>query len=592
MRGTQVLVTVSGLLLGMLLAALDQTIVGTALPTMFRELGGNLSNYPWAFTAYLLTSTVTIPIYGKLADLWGRKWFFMGGIVAFLIGSALAGAAQNPTQLILFRGLQGIGAGSIMPIALAIIGDLFSPAERGKWQGLFSGVWGLASIVGPSLGGFITDTFSWRWIFYINLPLGALALVVLFFTLPVFRNPRASRRIDFLGTAFLLLGVIPLLLGFSLAGDGPGQYAWASWQILCCFAVAGAGTLAFLFWEVYGAQEPVLDLHLFKNSIFTLSSLATSLMYAAMFGTVLYIPLFLQYIVGVTATNSGSLLTPLLLGWVIASIIAGFLLSRLGRYKLLALVGVGLAVVGMFLLSRMAVSTSQGSVVVNMVILGLGMGTVIVLFTIVAQNAFPNDKIGGVTAAITFFREIASTIGTAVFGALLSNQFTRTFPGQLKTAFPSTTPQRTLDDLHQHYANYNLLGLSADQVQKIHDDLAKHLTQQQVPPAAAHQAATDLLHHLFAALKGALVSGIQEAFFVAFLLLCGALVTVFFLKEIPLRKRVAPAGLTERDEGDREPATFPSVPTMRCARCGTEAPEHARFCPACGLALMKVGKPC
>jgi EmrB/QacA subfamily drug resistance transporter len=558
--GTQLLVTVSGLLLGMLLAALDQTIVSTAMPTIFRELGGNLSNYSWVFTAYLLTSTVTVPIYGKLSDLWGRKWFFMGGIVMFLIGSALSGASQSITQLIIFRAVQGIGAGAIMPIAFAIIGDIFPPAERGKWQGLFSGVFGLASIVGPALGGFITDNFSWRWIFYINLPLGAAALVVLFFTLPVFRNPRASRIIDYLGTVLLLIGVTPLLLGFSLAGDGPGQYAWDSWQIITCFAVAGAGTLAFIFWELFGAREPVLDLRLFKNGIFTISNLATVMMGAAMFGTILYIPLFLQYIVGVTATNSGSLLTPLMMGWVVASIISGQLLSRWGRYKILAIVGVVLTVVGMFLMSRVAVTTGQGSVVANMIILGLGMGTVIALFTIVVQNAFPIYKIGVVTAALTFFRQIASTVGTAVFGALLSNQFNNTFPGQLKAAFPGSTPQSTLDNLQQHFANYNLLGLPTDQVQQIHDGIAKQivaqLLQQQVPPAAANQQAsqiaTDTLHHLFDALKGALVSGIQEVFFVAFIMLCVALVTVLFLKEIPLRKQGGASGLASMAEGGAE----------------------------------------
>jgi EmrB/QacA subfamily drug resistance transporter len=561
--GTQLLVTVSGLLLGMLLAALDQTIVSTAMPTIFRELGGNLSNYSWVFTAYLLTSTVTVPIYGKLSDLWGRKWFFMGGIVMFLIGSALSGASQSITQLIIFRAIQGIGAGAIMPIAFAIIGDIFPPAERGKWQGLFSGVFGLASIVGPALGGYITDNFSWRWIFYINLPLGALALVVLFFTLPVFRNARASRSIDYLGTVLLLVGVTPLLLGFSLAGDGPGQYAWDSWQIITCFVIAGASILAFIFWELYGAKEPVLDLRLFKNGIFAISNLATVMIGAAMFGTILYIPLFLQYVTGVTATNSGSLLTPLMMGWVVASIISGQLLSRWGRYKILAIIGVVLASVGMFLMSRVVVSTSQGSVVVNMIILGLGMGTVIALFTIVVQNAFPIHKIGVVTAALTFFRQIASTIGTAVFGALLSNQFNSTFPGQLQAAFPSNTPQSTLDNLQQNFANYNLLGLPADQVKQIHDgiaqQIAQQLIQQQVPPAAASQQAgqiaTTTLQHLFDALKGALVSGIQEVFFVAFIMLCVALVTVAFLREIPLRKQGGAPGLASMAEGGAEAAT-------------------------------------
>src|SRR5579871_376421 len=215
------------------------------------ELGGAQQDYSWVFTAYLLTSTVTVPIYGKLSDIWGRKWFFMGGIVIFLVGSALSGASQNVTQLILFRAAQGIGAGAMMPIAFAIIGDLFPPAERGKWQGLFSGVFGLASIVGPALGGYITDHFTWRWIFYINLPIGIVALTVLWLTLPVFRNPQASRKIDYLGTALLIVGITPLLIGFSLVGTGPGLYAWGSVQIITLFSIAGAALLAFIFWELF-----------------------------------------------------------------------------------------------------------------------------------------------------------------------------------------------------------------------------------------------------------------------------------------------------------------------------------------------------
>jgi EmrB/QacA subfamily drug resistance transporter len=283
-RGKQLAATVSGLLLGMLLAALDQTIVSTAMPKIFGELGGEQQNYSWVFTAYLLTSTVTVPIYGKLSDIWGRKWFFMGGIVVFLFGSALSGASQSVTELIIFRALQGIGAGAMMPIAFAIIGDIFPPAERGKWQGLFSGVFGVASIVGPALGGYITDNFSWRWIFYINLPLGIAALLVLFFTLPVFNNPQASRKIDYVGTALLVVSITPLLLGFSLAGTGPGQYAWDSAQIITSFFLAGAGALAFILWELFGAQEPVLDLRLFKNRIFTVSIVTTVMIGAAMFG--------------------------------------------------------------------------------------------------------------------------------------------------------------------------------------------------------------------------------------------------------------------------------------------------------------------
>jgi EmrB/QacA subfamily drug resistance transporter len=562
MRGKQLAATVTGLLLGMLLAALDQTIVSTAMPKIFGELGGAQQDYSWVFTAYLLTSTVTVPIYGKLSDIWGRKWFFMGGIIVFLIGSALSGASQNVTQLIIFRAAQGIGAGAMMPIAFAIIGDIFPPAERGKWQGLFSGVFGLASIVGPALGGYITDNFTWRWIFYINLPLGAAALTVLFITLPVFRNPQASRKIDYLGTALLVVGITPLLLGFSLAGTGPGQYAWDSIQIITSFSIAGAAILAFIFWELFGASSPVLDLRLFKNSIFTVSILITVMIGAAMFGTILYIPLFLQNVTGVSATNSGSLLAPLMGGWVIASIISGQLLSRWGRYRILALVGMALASVGMFLMTRIVVSTSQGEVVRNMIILGLGMGTGIALFTIIVQNAFPIQKIGVVTAALTFFRQIAQTVGTAVFGALLTNQFNSAFPGQLQAAFPKGTPQSALNALQQNFSNYNILSYPQSAINQIHVGIARQaagqLAQQHVPtsqiPQQADQIATQTLNHLFEALKYSLTSGLQIVFLVAFVLMCVAFVVAIFLKEIPLRKTGGSAGMASMAEGGHAPA--------------------------------------
>ena len=557
LKGKQLAATVTGLLLGMLLAALDQTIVSTAMPKIFGELGGAQQDYSWVFTAYLLTSTVTVPIYGKLSDIWGRKWFFMGGILIFLAGSALSGASQNITQLILFRALQGVGAGAMMPIAFAIIGDLFTPAERGKWQGLFSGVFGLASIVGPSLGGYITDNFTWRWIFYINLPLGAIALTVLFLTLPVFRNPEASRKIDYLGTALLIVGITPLLVGFSLAGNGPGQYAWDSVQIITSFTIAGAAILAFIFWELFGASSPVLDLRLFKNSIFTVSILVTVMVGAAMFGTILFIPLFLQDVTGVSATNSGSLLAPLMGGWVASSIVSGLLLSRWGRYRVLALTGMVFASVGMFLMTHIVVTTTQLQVAIYMIILGLGMGASVALFTIIVQNAFPIQRIGVVTAALTFFRQIAQTVGTAIFGFLLTNQFNSVFPGQLQAFFPKGTSQTVLNQVGQNFANYNLLQVPSQQVQQ---GIAQGLIHQGLPPTTAQGLAAQWQPPLFSALKFSLTSGLQTVFWVAFVLMVIAFVACIFLREIPLRKAAGPAGLASLAEGghvsgEEEPST-------------------------------------
>jgi EmrB/QacA subfamily drug resistance transporter len=580
LRGRKLAAVISGLLLGMLLAALDQTIVGTAMPTIFRELGGSLQDYSWVVTAYLLTSTITVPIYGKLSDIWGRKWFFMGGIVLFLAGSALSGASQNITQLIIFRGVQGLGAGALMPIAFAIIGDIFTPAERGKWQGLFSGVFGLASILGPLLGGYITDNITWRWIFYINVPLGAVALVVLFLTLPVFRNPQASRQIDYLGTALLVIGITPLLLAFSLGGNSASAlYAWDSVQIITMFVIAGVGILAFILWELFGTKAPVLDLRLFKNGIFTISIVTTVMLGAAMFGSIVYIPLFLQGVTGVSATNSGSLLAPLMIGWVLASIISGQLLSRWGRYRILALVGLAISVGGMFLMSRMDASTTELVVFRNMVILGLGMGTGIALFTIVVQNAFPIQKIGVVTAALTFFRQIAATIGTAVFGSLLTNQFNSVFTGnwntevtKLQAQYTQVPPEQwaTLTQKLQQFANPNLLTAPGAQ-QQIQQGISQQIIQQatqgkQVPPSTldqiTQQANTfshDLVTHLFNALKFSLVSGIQEVFLVGAVLLAVAFVTCIFLKEIPLRKATGASGLASMGEGGAEAGPAPDA---------------------------------
>ena len=579
LKGRRLAVVLVGLLLGMLLAALDQTIVSTALPTILRELGGSIQNYSWIVTGYLLTSTVLVPIYGKLSDLWGRKWFFMGGIIVFLAGSALSGASQNITQLIIFRAIQGVGAGAIMPIAFAIIGDIFTPAERGKWQGLFSGVFGLASIIGPLLGGYITDTFSWHWIFYINVPLGAVALVVLFFTLPVFRNAQASNQIDYLGTALLIVGITPLLLGFSLAGSGPGLYAWDSVQIITMFSIAGVGILAFILWEMFGSKSPVLDLRLFKNRIFTISIIATIMIGAAMFGSIFYIPLFLQGVTGVSATNSGTLLAPLMGGWIVASIISGQLLSRWGRYRILALIGMALAMVGVFLLSRMDASTDELTVFRNMVILGLGMGTGLALFTIVVQNAFPIQKIGVVTAALTFFRQVSSTVSTALFGSLLTNEFNSAFAGnwntqvaQLQTKYPQVPPAQwdTLNQKLQQFANPNLLTAPGAQ-QQIQTGISHQIVQQatqgkQVSPSMLEQITQqantfshDLVSHLFTALKFSLVSGLQQVFFAGLILLAVAFVVCIFLKEIPLRKVGGAAGMASMGEGGAEAGSAPDA---------------------------------
>ncbi|MGH2514342.1 MAG: MDR family MFS transporter, partial [Ktedonobacterales bacterium] len=360
----------------------------------------------WVITAYLLASTVGVPIYGKLSDIYGRRLFFMAGMVIFLIGSALSGTSQDMTHLILYRAVQGLGAGALMPIAQAIIGDIFPPSERGKWQGLFIAVFGLATILGPLLGGFITDTWSWRWVFYINMPIGIVAFITAGITMPNLVVRRAH-KIDYFGSVALILWTVPLLLGLSFAGN---QFDWVSWQSLAFFGAAVVMLVLFFVIELRAA-EPIINPGLLKNSIFSVSVLTTFLLSAGMFGAITFLPYFVQLVLGQSATNSGVVLTPMMIGFMISSLIGGQLLSRTGKYKILALVGFVIAAFGMFLLSRMSPSTTEGELVRNMIITGLGIGVMMSLFTIVVQNAFPLRQLGEVTATLSFFRSMGSTIG-------------------------------------------------------------------------------------------------------------------------------------------------------------------------------------
>src|SRR5258708_2211145 len=341
------------LMLGMLLAALDQTVVGTAMPRIVTQLGG--ANYTWVITSYLLASTCTVPVIGKLSDLYGRKWFCVGGMVVFLVGSALCGTAQNMVGLVLFRGLQGLGAGALMPLALSYIGDIFPPAERGKWQGLFTAVVGISSIIGPLIGGAITGNWGWRWGFYVNMPVGAGGPVggVLGFAVATLRR---RRTIDYLGALLLVVWAVCLLLGFSLGGS---ELAWNSWQIITLFAAAIVGLAACLLVEMR-AREPIIQPGLFKNDIFSISTFSMFLLSAGMFGAITYLAPCGQLVLGQSPTNSGIILTPMMGGFIVSSLVGGQLLSRTGRYKALAIVGLVVGAVRMVLLSRMAPTPANG----------------------------------------------------------------------------------------------------------------------------------------------------------------------------------------------------------------------------------------
>ena len=503
-----------GVILGMLLAALDQTIVGTALPHIVASLGG-LDHYAWVVTAYLLASTVSIPIWGKLSDIYGRRTFFIIGMVIFLVGSALAGTSQNMTQLIIYRGIQGLGAGAMMPIAMAIIGDLFPPAERGKWQGLIVAVFGLASIVGPTLGGWITDNWGWRWVFYVNMPVGVIAILTAGFVMPKLVIHR-QHIIDYLGVVTLVAGTVPLLLAFSWAGT---QYAWGSWQIISLFSFSVVMLITFFLVEMR-ATEPIISPQLFKNSIFTVSTIAMFLVSAGLFGAILYLPLFVQGVLGNTATDSGLVLTPLMLGFMFSSIVGGQLLSRTGRYKILAMIGFTIAAIGMFMLSRMTPNTSQVEVVRNMLVTGLGIGVMMSLFTIVVQNAFPYRQLGEVTASLTFFRSIGSTMGVAVMGTIMTNEF----QNALQSNIPAILKRLVSADRLAQLENPQLL-LAPDVVAKIQQNFAAKGPQGLI-----------IFRQLIEAIQKSLSTAITSVFFLGFILMVLGFITVLFLREIPLRK--------------------------------------------------------
>jgi EmrB/QacA subfamily drug resistance transporter len=500
--------------LGMLLAALDQTIVGTAMPHILADLNG-FEHYTWVSTAYLLAATVMVPIYGKLSDIYGRRIFFLGGMALFLLGSALSGASQNMTQLIAFRALQGLGGGAIMPIVQAIIGDVFPPAERGKWQGMTIGVWGLATIFGPPLGGWITDTWTWRWVFYINLPLGFAAMLVAALALPR-HTQRRAHRIDYAGAASLVVTASALVLAFSLAG---GMYSWTSPQILGLFTIALVGGLVFCLIE-RRAAEPIIRLDGFRNGVFTISVITTFLISAALFGTLLYMPLFLQGVQGQSAAASGAFATPLMIGVIVSGVVGGQVIARTGHYKVQAILGAALAALGMFLLSRMTATTSEAEIILYMVVLGLGIGASMTIFTVVVQSAFPKARLGQVTSNLQFFREIGGVVGLAILGSVMTARFQTHFEAALPPALSQSIPAKELGLLE----NPQLL-LSPDAVARI----------QQV--FAAHGAAGDALFaQLMETIRVGLAQAISDVFLVGTLLIALGLVATLFLREIPLRR--------------------------------------------------------
>ena len=493
----RLMVVFGALMLAMLIAALDQTIVSTALPTIVGDLGG-LTQLSWVVTAYILTSTISTPLYGKIGDLYGRKRIFQGAIVIFLVGSMLCGLSQNMAELIGFRALQGVGAGGLFVGSQAIIGDIVSPRERGRYMGYFGAVFGLATVAGPLLGGFLVDHATWRWVFYINVPIGIAALIATGLVLHLPRQ-RREHRIDYVGASLLGAGVTCIVL---LTTWGGTEYPWASPQSLGL----GLGALVLLgtFIQVERrAVEPILPLQLFRNSVFAVTNAAGFIIGLALFGSIVFLPQYLQIVKGDGATNSGLLLVPMMVGLLITSIVSGQLISRTGRYKIWPILGTAVTVVGLFLLSTMGAATPAVVTAAYMVVLGLGLGGVMQVLVVVVQNSVTQKDIGVATSTATFFRSMGGSIGVPIFGAIFSNVLIA----------------KLVTDLPKGFHLGGLSGGIGNASPQVLDKL----------PAAIHSG---VVHAFSQSLGSVFLAGVPFAV-IAFVLVC-------LIKEVPLRTRVAP----------------------------------------------------
>jgi EmrB/QacA subfamily drug resistance transporter len=427
------LAILGAILLTMFLASLDQTVVGTALPTIVTDLNG-ASLYSWVVSAYLLSSTVTVPVYGKFSDVFGRKVMLIIGVVLFLIGSWLSGASQNMTELVLFRAIQGLGAGALFPIVIAIIGDLYSPRERGRFQGLFGAVFALSFIVGPFIGGWITDHISWHWVFYVNVPVGIAALIVLATVLPSAGHPQASiRDLDYLGIVLFTAGVVPFMLGLTNKGEVNSSGQLPNWTDpnVGGLIVIGLVILAIFVFAESRAKEPIIPMDLFKDRDYALSMAAVFAFGIAMFAAVIYMPRFYQTVRGISATASGYYIWPLLVGLIGGSIGTGLLISRLGRYKWLMTGGAVVMLAGGFLMTHVSAGVSDWELWAWMLVLGLGIGPAMAGFTVVVQNTVPMNRLGVATSTLTFLRQIGASVGLAAAGTIFSSSFASRLPANL-----------------------------------------------------------------------------------------------------------------------------------------------------------------
>ncbi len=537
LRGLPLAGVVAALFLALLMAALDGTIVDTATPRIIGDLHG-FSLYSWLVTIYLLASTTTIPLVGKLSDLLGRKWFLIGGVVVFLIGSILAGTSQTMVQLIIFRGVQGLGSGILQTLALVLIADLFPPKDRARWLGTFSAVIILASIIGPLVGGWITDHFGWRWIFYINIPLGLSALIMFIVWLPTTLSAgtpaRLSwttlRQIDGAGAITIVGGTICLLLGLTWGGQ---TYPWTSPLIIGLFVATVLLFLLFFYIETH-VQEPILPLDLFKNQVFSAGALLSLLLGMVLFSIIVYLPLFVQAVQGQSPTSSGAIMTPLTFTIAILSIITGAVVSKLGRYQIIAIVGAVILAGGVFLMTRLNATTSSLEITFNVFLIGVGLGILMPLVNVATQNVLPKNRLGVGTGAVSFLRSMGSTVATAVLGTIVNTISQR----EINSRLPSTA-HRFPDAYLRAATEKQVLTSATYRHSIIQQGISSTVKTAHIPAGPQHgstiasltQQTTSLLNHLFEVVRQALAIGIHQAFVVAFCLCLAIVVITLFLKD-------------------------------------------------------------
>jgi EmrB/QacA subfamily drug resistance transporter len=486
-------------MLGMLVAAVSQTIVSPAMPVIVSELGG-IEHYSWIATSALLVSAVTVPVIGKLSDVYGRRGFYIAGLVVFMLGSILAGAAQGFWWLVAARAVQGFGMGTIMPLSQTIIGDIISARERGRYMGYIGAVFGVASIAGPLAGGWITDNFSWRWLFYVNLPFGVAALAFILAYLHIPHVPR-RHKLDYAGFVALPIALVAVLLATTWGGT---TYPWGSWQIVSLYAAGVVVLIGFLVNEYYAA-EPVLPLRLWKNSVFTLSNVSNMTIAMTMFGAIFFIPVYAQGVIGVNVTNSGAVLIPLTASMIAVSIVVGRLITRTGRYKGFMLAGLLVMAGGYFLLTRLEYGSTQTDLTLDMIVVGLGFGAVLQTYTLVVQNATSRGDLGVATSATQLSRSMGATVGTAVFGTIMTNG--------MRTEIPKHLPAQALRGPQAaELSDGSGVGAVLDPN-----------TLGQLPDAVA----TGIREGLAAAMHPVFVAGLP--------IIAIALVATLFIKELPLR---------------------------------------------------------